>query len=106
MRVLFVTGDLSEAFRLTNNTGNMQDITDWTVTDGEGVITLTGTLLPDDSIWIAREATAFVPEFGFSPQFEYGQDTDPAVPDVPTAGSLDLANGGDVLFGDGWTRKW
>ncbi|MGC9125822.1 MAG: phospholipase D-like domain-containing protein, partial [Caldisericaceae bacterium] len=40
------------------------------------------TLAPNTKIWIAREATEFKNEFNFEPNFEYGADTDPAVPNL------------------------
>jgi hypothetical protein len=36
-------------------------------------------------------------EFGFSPDYEYGTDTDPTVPNLSRSGSLALANAGDEL---------
>jgi hypothetical protein len=96
-----------EAFRLVNVSGAAVNLTGWTVTDGpsEGTITLNGSLDPGQSIWLAREAASFTLEFGFSPDYEYGADTDPTVPNLPRTGSLALANAGDelVLKDDGGT---
>jgi cardiolipin synthase len=95
----YLTDEPDEAFRLMNVGGTAMDLAGWTVTDGpnEGTITLQGPLAPGASIWIARQAAEFALEFGFSPAFEYGADTDPLVPDLAASGSFALANTGDQL---------
>ena len=94
----YLTGEPEEAFRLMNVSGSGVDLTDWTVTDGEGTIALSGTLTAGESIWIAQEADDFTLEFGFPPDYEYGEDTDPAVPNLTTSGSFVLANTGDEVI--------
>jgi hypothetical protein len=93
------TNEPDEAFRLMNISGATVDLAAWTVTDGpsEGAITLGGTLADGASVWIAREAASFALEFGFSPDYEYGADSDPAVPNLSLSGNLALANTGDEL---------
>ncbi len=86
-----------ESFRLTNVSAAPIDLSNWTATDGEGVITLTGSLDAGDSIWIANQAVSFTLEFGIPPDYEYGGDTDPAVPDLILQGNFILANSGDEL---------
>ncbi|MBN1812554.1 MAG: lamin tail domain-containing protein, partial [Anaerolineae bacterium] len=93
----YLTGEPDEAFRLTNVSGSPIHLTDWTASDGEGTITLSGSLAAGASIWIAGEADDFALEFGFAPDYEYGADTDPAVPNLSTTGSFALANTGDEL---------
>jgi cardiolipin synthase len=93
----YLTGDPDEAFRLMNVSASAIDLTDWTVTDGEGTVTLAGTLDAGEAIWIAREADDFASEFGFPPDYEYGADTDPTVPNLALTGNLTLANTGDQL---------
>jgi len=44
-----------------------------------------------------READDFTLEFGFPPDYEYGADTDQAVPNLITSGSFALANTGDEI---------
>ena len=101
----YLTGEPDEAFRLLNVSGSAVDLTDWTVTDGptEGTITLTDTLVAGASIWIAREVDDFTLEFGFPPDYEYGAETDPTVPNLTTSGTFALANTGDevILKDDG-----
>jgi len=80
-----------------NVSGSAVDLTDWTITDLEGIITLSDTLAPGASIWIAREADNFTFEFGFPPDYEYGDDTDHAVPNLITPGTFALANTGDEI---------
>jgi cardiolipin synthase len=93
----YLTGEPDEAFRLMNISGITLDLSDWTVTDGEGTVTLEDTLGAGQSIWLAREAASFALEFGFSPDYEYGADTDPSVPNLSMSGSVALANTGDEL---------
>jgi hypothetical protein len=94
----YLTGEPDEAFRLMNVSGTAVDLTDWTVTDGEGSVTLEDVLGAGQSIWIAREAVSFALEFGFSPDYEYGADTDVAVLKLSLSGALALANTGDELI--------
>ncbi|MBN1660996.1 MAG: lamin tail domain-containing protein, partial [Anaerolineae bacterium] len=100
----YLTGELDEAFRLLNISALPISLTSWTVSDGEGTITLTGTLTSGASIWVVKEADNFTLEFGFAPDYEYGADTDPAVPNLVTSGTFNLTNTGDELVlkdGDG-----
>jgi hypothetical protein len=93
----YLTGEPDEAFQLVNISGSAVDLTDWTVTDLEGTITLSDTLAAGASLWIAGEADDFALEFGFPPDYEYGADTDHAVPDLITSGTFALANTGDEV---------
>jgi cardiolipin synthase len=81
-----------------NVSASTMDLTDWTVTDGEGTVTLAGTLGAGKAIWIAREGDDFTSEFGFPPDYEYGADTAPAVPNLALTDNLTLANTGDQLI--------
>jgi cardiolipin synthase len=92
----YLSGDPDEAFRLMNVSASPVDLTNWTVTDLEGTVTLTGSLAAGSTIWIVNNAAAFASEFGFKPDYEYG-GTDPTVPDLALAGNLALANTGDQL---------
>jgi predicted extracellular nuclease len=94
----YISGEPDEAYRLMNVSGSPVSLTDWTVSDGEGTITLIGTLPAGDSLWIAREADDFESEFGFKPDYEYGSNTDPAVPDLARSGTMALANSGDEMI--------
>jgi hypothetical protein len=93
----YLSGEPDEAFQLINVSTSPIDLTNWTVTDFEGTITLIGTLASGQTIWIAREAASFYLEFGFKPDYEYQLDSDPAVPNLARSGSLALANTGDQL---------
>ena len=76
----YLTGEPDEAFQLINVSADLIDLTNWTVTDNEATITLSGTLVSGQTVWIAREADDFKLEFGFRPDYEYQSDTDPTVP--------------------------
>ncbi len=85
--------DADEGFRLINVSTATAQLDGWRVTDGEAeaVFPPGTTLAPGDAIWCTREAAAFSRQFGFDADFEYGDDTDPAVPDM---------SGGVPRFGD------
>lgn len=93
----YLSGEPDEAFQLINVSASSVDLTNWTATDFEGTVTLSGTLAPGQTAWIVREADDFYLEFGFKPDFEYQSNTDPTVPDLARSGSLTLANTGDQL---------
>jgi hypothetical protein len=93
----YLPGEPDEAYQLVNVSGAPVSLADWTVTDGEGTITLAGSIAPGASLWIAQTAISFTLEFGFSPAYEYGGDSDPSVPDLATSGSILMGNGGDEL---------
>ena len=93
-----------EAFRLINVSTAPISLTDWTIADGEGALTLTGSLTPGASIWIARTAISFTLAFGYSPTYEYAGDSDPTIPDLALSGTLTLADAGDPVDPQGRDR--
>lgn len=103
----YVTGQLDEGFRLTNVSTQTITLTNWIATDGagEGAVNLTGTLLPGQSLWIARNATAFASQFGFKPDYEYESDSDSAVPNL-TGTALDLVATNDELALREYANNW
>jgi cardiolipin synthase len=88
--------DADEGFRLMNVSVLTVPIGGWTVTDLEGATQFppSTTLAPGQAIWCARQATAFARQFGFPPDFEFGADTDPAVPNM-SGGIPRFADDGD-----------
>jgi len=99
----YLTDEPDEAFRLMNINWSAVDLTNWTVTDIEGTVTLSDTLAAGASVWIAREADDFTLEFGFPPNYEYGAETDTTVPNLTMSDTFALANTGDevILKDDG-----
>lgn len=96
----YLGGEPDEAFRLTNVQTQAMVLSSWTISDGEGTLTMPDPpikFLPGTSLWIAKEADDFALEFGFAPDYEYGADTDPAVPNLAATGTFALANAGDEL---------
>lgn len=94
----YLPSEPDESFQLTNVSANAVDLSNWSVTDGEGTITLTGSLDARASIWIANRAVSYTLEFGYPPDYEYGGNTDPTVPDLARQGNFTLANSGDELM--------
>jgi cardiolipin synthase len=94
--------EYDEAFRLTNVSTNTVTLTGtWQVRDASGrtaVFSGTTDIEPDQSVWCARRATDFERYFGFKPDLEW-EDSDPAVPDLSTPGSVpQFSNAGGQLF--------
>src|SRR5512136_3105945 len=59
----YLPSEPDESFQLTNVSANAVDLSNWSVTDGEGTITLTGSLDARASIWIANRAVSYTLEF-------------------------------------------
>lgn len=95
----YLADEPDEAFQLRNISTEAVALDGWTVSDGlsEGTITLSGSLEAGAWLWIAREADDFSLEFGFSPDFEYGADSDASVPNLSRSGSFALGNSGDEI---------
>lgn len=98
----YANGD--ESFRLINVSTQTITLTNWVATDGEAAINLSGTLAPDQAIWLAKNAVTFTQQFGFKPDYEYDGDSDPAVPNL--TGGVPLLSDDDELViregGNGW----
>ena len=88
----YASGD--EGFRLTNVSTQPVTLTNWIATDGEATLNLTGTLAPDQSIWVARNAVTFTQQFGVQPDYEYEDNSGP-VPNL--SGGVPLLNTSDEL---------
>lgn len=93
-----VTGEASEAVQLQNTGDEPRSIGGWSLADDHGNV-----IFPDEAIlgagkkaWATKSATAFRLEFGELPAFEYGGDSEAAVPDM-TGSAITLANDGDVI---------
>ncbi|HZY42372.1 MAG TPA: phospholipase D-like domain-containing protein, partial [Anaerolineae bacterium] len=103
----YVTGQLDEGFRLTNVSTRTITLTNWIATDGpgEGLVNLTGTLVPRQTIWLARNVLAFTSQFGFKPDYEYEADSDPTVPNLNGI-ALDLVATNDELVIREGANNW
>jgi cardiolipin synthase len=92
----YTTNEPEEAFALINLGGSAVQLAGWQVTDGEGTVTFPSYSFPAGArLWAAKTATTFRTEFGFPPDFEYGGDSDPTVPDMTGTTPPTLANTGD-----------
>ena len=91
--------DADEAFRLWNWSACEVDLGDWCVTDGEGTVCFPSgaRLAPGEAIWCAKDALAFHRSFGFLPDWEYGANSSPEVPQM-SGKSPAFGNSGDEAF--------
>src|SRR6185436_12281622 len=90
-------GQTDEAVRLINLGGATGNIGSWQVTNSGGqAITLPAgaTLGAGQKIWIANQATSFRTYFGFNPDYEYGADTDPTVPNATATAGFAFSDSG------------
>ncbi len=93
----YTANEPEEAFELMNMGSSAVDLSGWHVTDGEGTVTFPSfSFQPGQRIWITKTAATFRQEFGLSPDFEYGGNSDPTVPDM-TGTSPSFANTGDEM---------
>ncbi|HEY6041989.1 MAG TPA: lamin tail domain-containing protein, partial [Anaerolineae bacterium] len=94
-------GNADEGIELMNVSNAAQNISGWNVTNNIGAVSFpTATLNPGQRIWIANQATAFKMTFGFLPDFEYGGDTDPNVPQMSGSAPLFSDSGGEIVLRD------
>ncbi|HZQ10044.1 MAG TPA: phospholipase D-like domain-containing protein [Anaerolineae bacterium] len=95
----FILGEASEAVQLQNTGNSSVTIGSWTLTDGEGAVSFPADVMlnPGQKIWVSQSAVAFQSEFGFLPDYEYGGNTDPTVPDM-NGSALSFANAGDEVI--------
>ncbi|MGI8586392.1 MAG: S-layer homology domain-containing protein [Chloroflexia bacterium] len=93
-----------EAVRLINTGTATASVGGWQIqNETGGLITLpmTATIPAGGKIWIADTASGFRTYFGFNPDYEYGADTDPAVPQASATAGYTFANtGGSVQLLD------
>lgn len=91
----YLPSEPEEAFALMNISGSSVSITGWKVTDNEGTVTFPAyTLAAGQIIWVTKTATDFRSEFGFDADFEYGSNSDPAIPNLTGTAPV-FANTGD-----------
>jgi len=95
------TDEPGEALRLMNVGTAAANLEGVQVTDGEGTAIFPAAMLPPgQSVWLARTATAFEHDFGFAPAFEYGSDSDPAVPNMLGSAPFFADNGDEAQLKD------
>ncbi len=95
----FLLGEASEAIQIQNVGENAVSVSGWSLSDDHGTVYFPpgATLAAHQKLWASKSAFAFRSEFGFSPAYEYGADSDPAVPEM-NGTALTLANSGDVVI--------
>jgi cardiolipin synthase len=98
--------ELDEYLAIMNPSAFPVNLEGWNITDTEGSITFPAFLLvPNQTVYIVRNISAFAKQMddirreAVKPDFEYGSDSDPAVPQLQSAGKpLALRNAGDELL--------
>jgi hypothetical protein len=98
----YVSGEPDEGFQIYNPLASTVSLAGWTVRSGNRTVTFPVgfTLTGNTELWCARKAITFTLTFGARPACEYGDDTDPAVPDLIGSTTLTFANtGGRVKLG-------
>lgn len=96
----FRTGEPDEAFQIYNPLPAAVNLAGWRVTDRQRTVTFGVGLRLDATaaLWCARKAVSFTLTFGFRPACEYGEDTDPTVPDLTGTGLQFDNTGGRVTL--------
>ncbi len=99
-------GQGDEGFRLTNVSTQPITLTNWSMvkSPSPGVVNLTGTLQPDQSIWIAKTAITFTQQFGFKPDYKYTADADISVPLLTAPSQPAFGTGGKLALREGVTN--
>jgi len=97
--------ELDEYVTITNPCIHPVNIEGWSITDNEGTIIFpTFEIQPNQTIYVTRNASAFVAQMTLagkyiSPDFEYGSDSDPTVPQMQRKGrAFVLRNTGDEVI--------
>jgi cardiolipin synthase A/B len=97
----YLTDEPEEFVRLHNPTLQEVSLAGWSVSDGrrKAVFGAGAVLEPGASVYVAREALAFLQEMGRLPDFEFAADTHPAVPNLQvTSPPPRWANRGGVVI--------
>lgn len=100
----YASPEADEAIRIMNVGGAPEVIGGWQINNSSGAITLPGgaTIAAGQKIWIANQATTFRYYFGFNPDYEYGTDSDPSVPNATATGGYNFGDsGGAIQLRDG-----
>jgi cardiolipin synthase len=94
----YLSGEPDEAVQLWNVSASRVDLSGWQLTDNEATAIFPpgAGLDPAQYLWCTKTATDFTREFGFAPDYEYGGNSDPNVPDM-TGHAPTLANSGDEV---------
>lgn len=93
------TGEADEAFRLWNVGAAPLDLAGYRVGDGQRTVTFPAlTLAPGTGLWCSGSAVTFARSHGFTPDCEYGADSDPLVPNLSGTALRFGNSGGQALL--------
>ncbi|HDS45091.1 MAG TPA: hypothetical protein ENN68_03175 [Methanomicrobia archaeon] len=98
--------ELDEYVAVTNFGARAVNLAGWSLTDTEGTLIFPAfELAPHQTLYVTRNASAYMAHRGAvvegcrKPEFEYGPDSDPAVPQLETRGmTFALRNTGDEVI--------
>jgi len=89
------SGMEDEFVTLVNTAGASVDLTGWTLTDGEGTLSLPSRLLaPGEALTVAENSTAYALERLQDPDYSWSAGT---APRLPSTGVFQLSNTGDAV---------
>jgi cardiolipin synthase A/B len=100
----YAAQDNDEGFRLTNVSTQPITLTNWLALKSTSQIQLTGTLQPEQSIWIAKTAVAFAQQFGFKPDYKYTADADTSVLTLTLNSVPAFGDSGKLVLSEGLTN--
>jgi phosphatidylserine/phosphatidylglycerophosphate/cardiolipin synthase-like enzyme len=95
------SGEPDEYIAVTNPTGGAIALSGWYLQVGTTKLTFPSgaSLAAGQTVYIAKQAASFKTEQLFAASYEYGADTDTAVPQMTVTGSVPaLANTGSVVY--------
>jgi phosphatidylserine/phosphatidylglycerophosphate/cardiolipin synthase-like enzyme len=98
--------ELDEYVAISNPCAQRVNLEGWSITDNEGTLIFPAChLAPNQTIYVTRNASAFMEALSTlmsdvrRPDFEYGPDADPSVPQLQTTGrTFALRNTGDEVI--------
>ena len=92
-------GPDGQAIRIMNLGSTQVDLSSWQINNSSGAITFPPNtfLEAGQKLWLGDLATSFRAYFGFNPNFEYGGNSDPLVPDANSNQGYTFDPSGDYV---------
>lgn len=100
-----LSNEPEEYVAVTNPTTSTVSVSGWTIGNGTNQVSFPAStsIASNQTIYITKDASKFKTEMLFSPTFEYATDSDPAIPQMVTSGTVPtFANsGGQAVLKNG-----